>query len=446
MALARIDVHELLGHPGATRRHDVLGTIDDLSTELVTVPDDATLGGSLLLESVVEGILVSGAITGTWTVRCARCLTERTQPFSVEVSELFATEASVDPPDDADDGYALVEGEVDLDQMVRDAVGVEMPFAPLCQQDCMGLCSICGGNRNLGECPRRSRARPAPRSGGRPGRRSRPRTARARSASSRSCHIACAGTAATTPDDRRSRSSNEVGDTVATLEALDAALGVAFADPSLREAALTHRSFAFEQSLDVTNERLEFLGDSVLGLVVTDLAYRSYPDLAEGQLAKLRAAVVNMQALADVARGLGVGELVQLGKGEEQSGGRDKASILADALEAIFGAVYLDRGLDVARALIERLFGPRLQAYVRGEGDRDFKTILQELASQRLRSLPSYEVEEEGPDHQKEFTATVSVAGERLGSGVGRTKKEAEQHAAREAYERLRQRGAAGTP
>jgi ribonuclease-3 len=153
-----------------------------------------------------------------------------------------------------------------------------------------------------------------------------------------------------------------------------------------------------------------------------------------------------MQALADVARGLGIGELVLLGKGEEQSGGRDKASILADALEAIFGAVYLDEGLERARALIERLFRPRMEAYVRGEGDRDFKTILQELASQRLRSLPSYEVAEEGPDHQKEFTAVVSVAGEELGAGSGRTKKEAEQHAAREAYERLRVRGAGETP
>ena len=229
------------------------------------------------------------------------------------------------------------------------------------------------------------------------------------------------------------------------LEALDEALGVEFADESLREAALTHRSFAFEQGLGVTNERLEFLGDSVLGLVVTDLAYRSYPGWHEGQLAKLRAAVVNMQALADVARSLGVGDLVRLGKGEEQSGGRDKASILADALEAIFGAVYLDRGLDVARALIERLFGPRLEAYVAGGGPRDFKTILQELASQRLRSLPSYEVDETGPDHEKEFTATVSVAGEQLGSGVGRTKKEAEQDAAREAYERLRERGTGET-
>jgi ribonuclease-3 len=233
---------------------------------------------------------------------------------------------------------------------------------------------------------------------------------------------------------------------VAQLDALDRALGVRFQDAGLREAALTHRSFAFEQGLTVTNERLEFLGDSVLGLVVTDMAYASYPGLPEGQLAKLRAAIVNMQALADVARGLGIGELVLLGKGEEQSGGRDKASILADALEAIFGAVYLDAGLDPARELIERLFRPRMEAYVRGEGDRDFKTILQELASQRLRSLPSYEVAEDGPDHQKEFTAVVAVAGEELGTGSGRTKKDAEQHAAREAYERLRTRGAGETP
>jgi ribonuclease-3 len=232
----------------------------------------------------------------------------------------------------------------------------------------------------------------------------------------------------------------------ATPEALDEALGVRFRDAELRATALTHRSYAFERALGTNNERLEFLGDSVLGLVVTDLAFRLYPELPEGQLAKLRAAIVNMQALADVARGLGIGELVLLGKGEEQSGGPDKASILADALEAIFGAVYLDRGLDVARELIERLFRPRMEAYVRGEGDRDFKTLLQELASQQQQTLPSYEVAEEGPDHQKEFTAVVSVGGERLGSGTGRTKKEAEQQAAHEAYEHLRSRGAGETP
>jgi ribonuclease-3 len=218
---------------------------------------------------------------------------------------------------------------------------------------------------------------------------------------------------------------------------LERALGVSFSDPELRRLALTHRSFAFEHGMDATNERLEFLGDSVLGLVVTDMAYAEFPELPEGQLAKLRAAIVNMHALAEVARGLGVGDAVLLGRGEELSGGRNKASILADALEAVFGAVYLDRGLDVARSLIERLFRPRMEAYVRGEGERDHKTILQELASQELRAMPEYHLEERGPDHEKEFTATVFVAGEPLGTGVGRSKKEAEQRAAREAYDRV---------
>jgi ribonuclease III len=231
-----------------------------------------------------------------------------------------------------------------------------------------------------------------------------------------------------------------------SLERLDEALGVTFADASLREAALTHRSFAFERGLSVTNERLEFLGDSVLGLVVTDMAYRTLPEMSEGELAKLRAAIVNMQALAEVARSLDIGRLVLLGKGEEQSGGRDKASILADALEAIFGAVYLDRGLATATGLIERLFRPRMEAYVRGEGERDFKTILQELASSRFHSMPDYRIQERGPDHEKEFTATVHLAGEPLGTGVGRSKKEAEQQAAREAYLRITERLATTGP
>jgi ribonuclease-3 len=230
------------------------------------------------------------------------------------------------------------------------------------------------------------------------------------------------------------------------LEDLDRAIGVSFGDASLRAAALTHRSYAFERDLNVNNERLEFLGDSVLGLVVTDMAYRALPEMAEGQLAKLRAAIVNMQALAEVARDLGLGALVLLGKGEEQSGGRDKASILADSLEAIFGAVYLDQGLRTATELIERLFRPRMEAYVRGEGERDFKTILQELASSQYRAMPDYRIQESGPDHQKEFTATVHLAGEPLGTGVGRSKKEAEQQAAREAFARISERLAATGP
>jgi ribonuclease-3 len=215
---------------------------------------------------------------------------------------------------------------------------------------------------------------------------------------------------------------------------------VRFRDGGLRETALIHRSYAFENEVEVNNERLEFLGDAVLGLVVTDMAFREFPALPEGELAKLRAAMVNMTALADVARDLSLGEHVLLGKGEEMSGGRDKASILADAFEAILGAVYLDRGLDTARKLIERLFGPRMIAYARGEGGRDYKTILQEMASSDLHALPEYRIAERGPDHEKEFTATVYLAGEPWGTGSGRSKKEAEQQAAHEAYRRLTER------
>jgi ribonuclease III len=218
---------------------------------------------------------------------------------------------------------------------------------------------------------------------------------------------------------------------------LEKSLGVRFKHADLREAALTHRSFAFEQGRMTTNERLEFLGDAVLGLVVTDLVYRAFPERSEGELAKLRAAMVNMTTLAEVARELDLGEALLLGKGEEQSGGRDKASILADALEAVFGALYVDLGLKPAAATIERLFWPRIAAYVRGEGERDYKTILQELAAQDLGRLPEYRVAERGPDHEKEFTATVFVAGRELGRGTGRSKKEAEQRAAREAYDHI---------
>jgi ribonuclease III len=219
---------------------------------------------------------------------------------------------------------------------------------------------------------------------------------------------------------------------------IERALGVRFKDPGLRRMALSHRSYAFEQDSTETNERLEFLGDAVLGLVVTDLAYARFPDLPEGDLAKLRAATVNMLTLADIARELGLGQEILLGKGEELSGGRDKTSIVADAMEAVLGAVYLDRGLGAARDLIERLFWPRMAAYARGEGDRDYKTGLQELAAQDVGTIPQYRVVEEGPDHAKEFTATVLIGGEPYGSGEGRSKKEAEQHAAREAYERLK--------
>ncbi len=220
---------------------------------------------------------------------------------------------------------------------------------------------------------------------------------------------------------------------------IEEVLGLRFEDPALLEAALTHRSYAFERGSVVTNERLEFLGDAVLGLVITDLIFRAYDDRPEGELAKLRAAMVNMTTLADVARDLGLGRQILLGRGEELSGGRNKSSILADGLEAVFGALYLDQGLVTAHAVLEKVFWPRITAYVRGEGDRDYKTILQEKVAQDLGRVPEYRVEERGPDHEKEFTATVYLAGREFGTGVGRSKKEAEQRAAREAHARLNQ-------
>lgn len=218
---------------------------------------------------------------------------------------------------------------------------------------------------------------------------------------------------------------------------LERALRVRFKSGALRAASLTHRSYAFERGTAETNERLEFLGDAVLGLVVTDLAYRGFPDLPEGELAKLRAAIVNMATLADVARQLGLGEAILLGKGEELSGGRNKPSILADAMEAVLGALYLDRGLAGVSRVIERLFWPRMLTYAGGGGDRDYKTGLQELAAQEMGTIPQYRVTERGPDHAKEFTATVHLGGTVYGSGRGRSKKEAEQQAARVAFERL---------
>jgi ribonuclease-3 len=204
--------------------------------------------------------------------------------------------------------------------------------------------------------------------------------------------------------------------------------------PELLERALTHRSFAYENGGLPTNERLEFLGDSVLGLIVTDTLFRQYPDLPEGQLAKLRAAVVNMRALAGVARGLRLGDYVRLGKGEEGTGGRDKSSILADTLEAVLGAVYLDCGLHEADALVHRLFDPVIARSARLGAGLDWKTSLQELTAAEILGVPEYHVDESGPDHQKSFRASVRIAGRTYGEGEGRSKKEAEQQAAEAAW------------
>ena len=214
-------------------------------------------------------------------------------------------------------------------------------------------------------------------------------------------------------------------------------------DHGLLERALTHRSYAYENGGLPTNERLEFLGDSVLGLVVTDALFRRHPDLAEGQLAKLRAAVVNARALADMARGLDLGRHLKLGRGEETSGGRDKSSILADTLEAIFGAVYLEHGIEVATTLVRRLVDPVMDSTAALGAGLDWKTSLQELTATTSLGVPEYVVREEGPDHAKIFHATARVHGQEYGSGSGRSKKEAEQAAAAAAFRRLEAEAAA---
>ena len=196
-----------------------------------------------------------------------------------------------------------------------------------------------------------------------------------------------------------------------------------------------HRSWCAEHAGHESNERLEFLGDSVLGLAVTDHIYRTHEDLPEGDLTDIRKTVVSSVALAEVAESLGVGEHLLLGKGEELSGGRQKPSILADAMEAIIGAVYLAEGPDASAALVLRILGSRL-ATARADG-ADHKSRLQELAAHRFGTPPRYEVQATGPDHARTFYVTVTIDGEPRGTGVGRSKKQAEQLAARDAVTAL---------
>lgn len=206
--------------------------------------------------------------------------------------------------------------------------------------------------------------------------------------------------------------------------------------------ALTHRSFAFEQPVEVQhNERLEFLGDAVLGLVVTDLIFHMKPELAEGDLARLRASLVNTHALADVARSLDLGTHIRLGRGEEATGGGNKSSLLADTFEAVVGAVYLDRGIDAVRAALTPIFTPRIE-HASAAGERyDAKNALQEEVVRVTGSPPRYSIASSGPDHDKRFVAEVYVFDRPFGAGTGRSKKEAEHNAARAALSRLDEEG-----
>lgn len=218
--------------------------------------------------------------------------------------------------------------------------------------------------------------------------------------------------------------------TAPDLSSLSRAIGHRFRDPALLERALAHRSWCAEHPGALSNERLEFLGDAVLGWVVADLAYRRYADLPEGSLTGVRKGVVNAAALADAARQIGLGQHLRLGRGEAADGGRDKPSILSDAFEAVIAALYLDGGAAVASAFVDRLVGPKMDAITEQLDHLDHKSRLQELAVRAGRDVPVYESRAEGPDHAKEFFAVAVVGGARLGEGRGPSKKIAEQAAA----------------
>lgn len=217
------------------------------------------------------------------------------------------------------------------------------------------------------------------------------------------------------------------------LASLVARLGVTFRDPELLELALTHRSYASEHEVDGTNERLEFLGDAILNLCVTDMLFKRFPDYGEGDLAKLRASLVSEPTLAEVALELDISEEVKLGRGERLSGGASKPSILGDTMEALIGAVYLDRGVQAARGVVKRLFGARIDDAVGSPVPKDAKTRLQELVTREHGVLPRYRTVGSGPDHQKRFQAEVFVGQSLIGTGSGRSKKDAEQCAADDA-------------
>ncbi|MCU1549939.1 MAG: Ribonuclease 3 [Glaciihabitans sp.] len=226
--------------------------------------------------------------------------------------------------------------------------------------------------------------------------------------------------------------------TPASRAALATSLGVPLG-PELLELALTHRSFAYENGGIPHNERLEFLGDSILGQAVTVMLYRENPHLDEGELAKRRASLVSSAALAEVARSIGLGAHIRLGRGEELTGGSDKSSILADTVEAVIGAAYIDCGEDEATAFVLRLIRPLLENPDRFGAAMDPKTSLQELAARLGRGLPSYLVKDSGPDHSKRFHATVLLGGHSIASGDGTSKKQAEMAAALEAWTMLQQ-------
>jgi ribonuclease III len=227
---------------------------------------------------------------------------------------------------------------------------------------------------------------------------------------------------------------------IASLSILVQQLDGSWQDLTLLDAAFMHRSFVNENPLSALqdNERLEFLGDAVLELCISHMLMQAFPSSSEGQLSKLRASLVNEQPLAELARRFHLGEYLLLGRGEEMSGGREKASLLANTLEAVVAALYLDRGFDKTLAFVSRLFTPLLADGTRELVYRDYKTALQEATQNRFREVPQYVLSgEQGPDHDKLFEVRLAVGGVLDVCGTGRNKKEAEQQAARKAMEIL---------
>lgn len=221
-----------------------------------------------------------------------------------------------------------------------------------------------------------------------------------------------------------------------SLDEFQAAIGLHWKDVGLLREALTHSSYSFEHPGSRHNQRLEFLGDAVLEIVISEHLYHVLPHSSEGELTKLRAVIVCEPSLAEAARKIGLGSYLRMGHGEELSGGRDRPSVLADAFEALLGAVYLDRGARCARGFILRVMDGTIGNALNGRAEFDFKTRLQELLQKDAYDPPRYVIlKEEGPDHRKTFTAAVTYKGRILGTGAGRSKKEAEQFAAREALD-----------
>ncbi len=219
---------------------------------------------------------------------------------------------------------------------------------------------------------------------------------------------------------------------------LEINLGYEFCDKLLLNNALTHKSYLRKNEFQGNNERLEFLGDSVLGFTVAEYLYKNYKDLPEGELTKIRANVVCEECLYKIALKIGLGEKIYLGKGEEHSEGRKRPSILSDALEAVFAAIFLDGGIDSAKKVILNLLKEEIESAVKRRNIKDYKTVLQEYVQKDNAFAPTYEIiKEEGPDHNKVFTSQVSLNGKVIGQGVGKTKKDAEKEAAKTALLKL---------